>query len=129
MYHKPMVLAAAAIVFDAQGRVLLICRKHAPAAGSWTLPGGRAEPGESMQDAALRELHEETGLLGEHAALVTVVTLGRYEIHEHLVRTWSGAARAGDDAAAVRWAAPDEFDELGVTLEVRHVLDVARRFP
>lgn len=124
-----MVLAAAAIVFDADGRVLLVQRGRAPARGSWTLPGGRVEPGESVHDAALRELHEETGLVAERAELVTVVVLGDYEIHEHLVRSWTGSAQAGDDAADVRWAAADELDALAVTADVRRVLAIARAIP
>ena len=124
-----MILAAAAIVFDAEGRVLLVQRGQEPARGSWTVPGGRVEPGESVQDAALRELREETGLVGARAELVTVVTLGGYEIHECFVREWSGVARAGDDAADVRWAQVTEFDALALTSELRRVLDLARRFP
>lgn len=122
-----MILAAAAIVFDAEGRVLLVRRGQAPARGTWTVPGGRVEPGESVHDAALRELLEETGLRGESALPVTVVTLGGYEIHEFLVRGWSGGACAGDDAAEVRWAHPTDFDALALTPELRGVLDLARR--
>ncbi len=122
-----MILAAAAIVFDSAGRVLLIRRGQAPARGTWTVPGGRVEPGESVHDAALRELLEETGLRGESAQPVTVVTLGGYEIHEFLVREWTGCACAGDDAAEVRWADPTDFDALALTPELRGVLDLARR--
>lgn len=124
-----MILAAAAIVFDADGRVLLVQRGQAPALGSWTLPGGRIEAGEPAAAAALRELHEETGLVGSEAELVTVVTLGGYEIHEYLVRGPArGEAHPGDDADAVCWAAPSDLEALGVTAEVKHVLDLARRF-
>lgn len=127
MYHTPMTRAAAAIVFDAEQRVLLVQRGRAPARGSWTLPGGRIEPGETPAAAALRELHEETGLRGVAAELVLVVRLGDFEIHEHLVRDVCGEARAGDDAAAVCWADLAALDVLAVTAEVRAVLEQARR--
>ena len=53
-----------AVVFDDSGRLLLIRRANPPAQGTWSLPGGRVEPGESSEDAVVRELHEETGLSG-----------------------------------------------------------------
>ena len=51
-----------AVVHDAQGRLLLIRRGHAPSAGLWSVPGGRMEAGETQEQAVVRELAEETGL-------------------------------------------------------------------
>ena len=51
-----------AVVHDAAGRLLLIRRGHAPSAGLWSVPGGRMEPGETQEQAVVRELAEETGL-------------------------------------------------------------------
>ena len=53
--------AASVAIFDAD-TVLLIRRAFAPLAGVWTLPGGRAEPGESAETCARREIEEELGL-------------------------------------------------------------------
>ncbi len=53
---------AGAIVFDGRGRLLLIQRGHEPSKGRWSLPGGRIEVGESAEEAAVREVREETGL-------------------------------------------------------------------
>lgn len=127
MYHTRVIQAAAAIVFDRQQRVLLVRRGRAPALGAWSLPGGRVEPGETVAEAALRELCEETGLSGEQAELVTVVQLGGYEIHEHLVRRWSGCVVAGDDAAETCWADASDLDALAVTRALRQVLALARK--
>lgn len=58
---------AAAVVMDEQGRVLLVRRslRERFLPGVWGVPCGKLEPGESPRDGALRELKEETGLLGE----------------------------------------------------------------
>ena len=52
-----------AVVHDEQGRLLLIRRGHAPSAGLWSVPGGRMEAGETQEQAVVRELVEETGLV------------------------------------------------------------------
>src|SRR4051812_20309180 len=57
--HVPCV---GVVVLDDAGRLLVILRGHAPAAGHWSIPGGRVEPGEGLERAAVREAREETGL-------------------------------------------------------------------
>ncbi|MBA2553039.1 MAG: NUDIX domain-containing protein, partial [Geodermatophilaceae bacterium] len=52
-----------AIVYDEAGRLLLIRRGQPPHAGSWSLPGGRIEAGETPRQAVVREAAEETGLI------------------------------------------------------------------
>src|SRR5216683_2365433 len=52
-----------AVIKDRGGRLLLIRRGHEPGAGLWSLPGGRIEPGETDQQAVVREIREETGLI------------------------------------------------------------------
>ncbi|QXG77119.1 NUDIX domain-containing protein [Modestobacter sp. L9-4] len=59
---RPEVPCVGAVVHDAQGRLLLIRRGHAPSAGLWSVPGGRMEAGETQEQAVVRELAEETGL-------------------------------------------------------------------
>jgi ADP-ribose pyrophosphatase YjhB (NUDIX family) len=59
----PEVPCVGAVVHDAQGRLLLIRRGHAPSEGMWSVPGGRMEPGETEREAVVRELAEETGLV------------------------------------------------------------------
>ena len=59
-----------AVIKDGQGRLLLIKRGHAPAAGLWSLPGGRIEPGETDAEALVREMREETGLVIEAGQLI-----------------------------------------------------------
>ncbi len=50
------------LVYDSQGRLLLVLRAHEPARGTWSVPGGRVEPGEDAAAAVAQELREETGL-------------------------------------------------------------------
>lgn len=89
-------------------RLLLVRRGHGPAAGEWSIPGGRVEPGEMVQEAVVRELAEETGLEGVCGALVGwVERLG--DDHHFVILDFAVAlleAReptAGDDAAEARW--------------------------
>lgn len=59
----PIELCVGAVAVD-DGRLLLVRRARPPAEGSWSLPGGHVEVGETMAEAVVRELHEETGLVG-----------------------------------------------------------------
>jgi 8-oxo-dGTP diphosphatase len=55
------------------GKVLLLLRKRPPEVGTWSLPGGRVEFGERLEDAVVRELREELGIMVEVEALVCVI--------------------------------------------------------
>jgi 8-oxo-dGTP diphosphatase len=122
------ILAVGAVVVDPAGRVLLVLRGRAPGAGTWSLPGGRVEPGESLAAAALREVREETGLAARVIGDLGVVAVARegyaYAIHEHLLEPLDPGAtpHAGDDADAVRWALPEELESLGVAASAREVV-------
>jgi 8-oxo-dGTP diphosphatase len=70
VHWRPRLIGAAAAVFDEAGRVLLV--RHTYGRFNWELPGGASEPGETFAETALRELKEETGLLGEAKSLVAV---------------------------------------------------------
>ena len=106
-----------AVLHDDAGRLLLVLRGRAPAAGTWSLPGGRVEPGESDAVAVRRELREETGLeveVGAEVGRVDRPGLGpaRYDIHDYACTVAGGTLAAGDDAAAVRWVTRAELADL-----------------
>lgn len=94
-------------------QVLLAQRSKGGYIGRWGFPGGHVERGETVIEAAIRELREETGVVAEPAGVLTVLDeIGRtdtgvVEWHYVLIAVladWrSGEAVAADDAAAVRW--------------------------
>lgn len=93
-----------AIVYDDAGRLLLIRRGRPPQVGSWSLPGGRIEAGETAQQAVLREVAEETGLIVVPERLIGRVERdGRdavvYEIEDWACTAVGGELVAGDDAS------------------------------
>jgi 8-oxo-dGTP diphosphatase len=116
-----------AIVRDQADRLLVILRGRPPAAGRWSIPGGRVEPGESDQQALLREMAEETGLVVEVGDLVgTVERAGLagsvYVIHDYRCTVIGGRLRPGDDALDARWVTEDELADLDCSPGLRESL-------
>lgn len=114
-------LCAGGVLVDEAGRVLLVRRGHEPYQGTWSLPSGRAEPGEDVRAAATREVREETGLDVEVDGLLGVVrrqdSAGafHYEIHDFACRVVGGTLTAGDDAEEVGWFSESQMAELSLS--------------
>ena len=115
--------------------MLLIRRGAPPLAGSWSLPGGRIEPGERAADAALRELAEETGVEADLAGLLDVVdglfpdpqgAPGRHYVLVDFAARWrAGEPRAGDDAAAAAFVPLADLPRLGLWRETERIIALA----
>ena len=103
----PPTVAVGLVARDRRGRLLLVRRGHPPAQGTWSLPGGRVEAGETLALAAARELAEETGLVarvGEIAGVVERIGEGYHYVIVDLWAELDEAAQpvAASDAAGVR---------------------------
>jgi len=115
-YENPLPVASA-IVVNRKRELLLVKRRNDPYRGMWCLPIGFAEADEDVEDAALRELREETGLEGEIVTLVDVDTAddayyGSMAIITYEVRRTGGKLVAGDDAADARYFPIGELPPL-----------------
>ncbi|MFV0296106.1 MAG: NUDIX hydrolase [Hyphomicrobiaceae bacterium] len=126
--YWPKLAASAAIFRD--GRILLGERGKGAMAGYWSLPGGHVEPGETVREAARREVQEETaidaeilGLLDLHEVVYPRASEQRtagtvtahYVIAVHYGVWKAGEPVAGDDCRKAAFFALDELDDLPMT--------------
>ncbi|WP_027173704.1 NUDIX hydrolase [Methylobacterium sp. 10] len=120
---RPFLGASIAVIRD--GRVLLAARANEPLRGVWTLPGGLVESGETLAQAALRELGEEVGVSAVVVRSLTPTEIilraedGRvrhhYVVHPHAALWTAGEPAPGPEALDVRWARPEELADLATT--------------
>lgn len=105
-YDNPLPVVSC--LLDSSRQILLVKRDRAPFKGYWCLPTGFAEAGESIEDAALRELQEETGIKGRISRLLDVDSYKSRYYGDLLFLTFvaeqtGGRLLAGDDCAEARY--------------------------
>lgn len=132
---RPIVGVGAVVWRD--DRLLLVRRARPPRRGQWSIPGGGQQLGETVFEAATREVREETGVEAAVTGLIDVVDsvvrddAGRVHYHYTLVDVaaeWrAGEARPLDEIDRVEWADPDDLTAFELWSETLRIIDLARR--
>jgi ADP-ribose pyrophosphatase YjhB (NUDIX family) len=133
-YPVRPIIGVGVVVWHGE-RVLLVRRGKPPRVGQWSLPGGAQLLGETIAEAARREVKEEAGLepvLGDVVATVDLIERdrqGRIRYHYTLIDFVAEATgpelHPGSDAADARWFALAELDALGLWSETVRVIELA----
>lgn len=133
---SPTPIPAVIAVIVHEGRTLLVRRANPPDAGLWGFPGGKIEFGETVKEAAMRELLEETGVVAQAQDIITTLDIlvhdpaGAMRQHYILIavqcRWISGDPVAGDDALEARWFTIAELDPTRIAMSA-DVDSIARR--
>jgi ADP-ribose pyrophosphatase len=133
---SPQIAVGAIVIRD--NKVLLVKRKRPPGKGLWAIPGGRVELGETLQEAAEREVKEETGVTVRAGNPVYTFDLieqddaGRIRYHYVIVDLMAdyvgGKPSPSDDACEARWVTSKELQDLPVSQTTQEVLRKKARF-
>lgn len=120
-----------AVVFN-EDKVLLVLRGKPPAEKQWSIPGGCVELGETLQEAAEREITEETGIVIQAKKPIYTFDVierdedGRIRFHYVIVDLAadyvSGELKAGDDAVDVSWVSRKDLNNRNVSNATRKLL-------
>jgi ADP-ribose pyrophosphatase YjhB (NUDIX family) len=131
-YPRWLIAGAGAVVFK-EGRLLLVKRFKDPDKGAWSIPGGGVELGETVDEAARREVMEECSIEIEIEKLLDVADLvitddgGRIRYHyifiDYLARYVSGECKPESPDAPCGWFTPEEAAALRLTDTLRALLE------
>lgn len=129
----PMIGVGGVIIKDKQ--VLLIKRKNPPRAGEWSIPGGLQQLGETVFQALVREVAEETGLKVKPKEILDVIDMinkdqdGRIRYHYTLIDIWAeweeGLPNPQDDALEAAFFPLEQISQLGLWSETLRIIELA----
>lgn len=119
VYHDPKI--AATCILEREGRVLMIRRALQPGIGLWCMPGGYVDRGEVVEEAAAREVLEETGLVVEVEHLVGLFSESGHPVivAAFAAKETGGALRAGPEAREVAFFSQDDLPPLAFPRDVQ----------
>jgi 8-oxo-dGTP diphosphatase len=139
-YDYPMpAITADVVVFHKMHResvkVLLIKRKNEPYKDCWALPGGFMNIDETLENCAMRELYEETGLLTRVVRIGVLDKVdrdprGRVISHIYIASALYGTGflKAGDDAESLAWFSQEECKDINLAFGHKEAVDLAFEF-
>jgi len=134
--YPPRPIVGIGVVVWHGDRVLLVRRGKAPRRGQWSLPGGAQQLGETLAEAARREVREEAALevdLGEIVATLDLIERDpdqrvryHYTLVDFTAEATGPALRPGSDAADARWFTLEQIETLGLWSETVRIIKLAR---
>jgi len=138
MLRTAPVLTVDAVLFDDDAlpvqdrKVLLVKRKYPP--HGWAFPGGHVDVGETLENAVMRELLEETNLTAQTADVNLLLTASKPDrdprFHAvsliYRIVAFTGEPQAGDDAAELGWFSWAEIEKMEIAFDHRSILDFIR---
>lgn len=128
---RPQLAASAAIFRD--GLLLVVRRAREPGRGRWSLPGGRVEWGETLEQAVAREVSEETGIairilqLAGTREVMPAGERGHFVVLSYAALWQSGEAVLNDEHDDHCWIVPDKLGSLDTTDGLLPIVEAARR--
>ncbi|MFC1833857.1 NUDIX hydrolase [Thermodesulfobacteriota bacterium] len=131
----PVPLVGVGALIVEESKIIMVKRGRPPSVGQWSIPGGLVQVGESLKDAVVREVYEETSLLVEAGELVELLERifphddGRIRYHyvlaDYLCRVKDGLPVAGSDVLEAGWYCRDKLPSLNVAPITMRVIDKA----
>ncbi|RLI30145.1 hypothetical protein DRO53_03395 [Candidatus Bathyarchaeota archaeon] len=134
-YPSRPLVGVGGLIVDENGRVLLVKRAFDPGKGLWAVPGGTPEVGETLKEALVREVEEETGVKIQVEKLIDVFDLivndekGKVRYHfvlvDFLAKPLTGEVRPSFETPEVRWVGLKELKNYPLTATTRRLINLA----